>query len=161
MFDTGSPPRVRGKVGQVGPLHSQHRITPACAGKRPVLTPSPRPPENHPRVCGEKTPEKSQTESDPGSPPRVRGKAYAEFTNDKIFRITPACAGKSFPAFKLSDRCRDHPRVCGEKYGSARMRRVIRGSPPRVRGKVPLHYYSRFHSRITPACAGKSEYGRR
>ena len=52
---TGSPPRVRGKVKQYGFVQPIVRITPACAGK------SAEPKgvsffwRDHPRVCGEKS----------------------------------------------------------------------------------------------------------
>ena len=49
--------------------------------------------------------------------------------------ITPAYAGKS--ALQLcTDSCsRDHPRVCGEKFGCSPIKRSGLGSPPRMRGK--------------------------
>ena len=35
------------------------------------------------------------------------------------------------------------------------MRRVLVGSPPRVRGKAFFRIFMKFIKRITPACAGK------
>ena len=74
----------------------------------------------------------------------------------KAYGITPACAGKSFPAVLHFGLVEDHPRVCGEKsdavsvpafaLGSPRVcgekkadiTLMLRGwgSPPRVRGKA-------------------------
>ena len=51
----------------------------------------------------------------------------------------------------------DHPRVCGEKYFPMFLPPRIRGSPPRVRGKVGFFGRSARLTGITPACAGKSE----
>ena len=50
----GSPPRVRGKDD--GVIFKRHfeRITPACAGKSHWESLRRSPPEDHPRMCGEK-----------------------------------------------------------------------------------------------------------
>ena len=70
--------------------------------------------------------------------------------------ITPACAGKRILGHNAKRIRQDHPRVCGEKYlknGNIKIHRdhprvcgekcraakdfcAVRGSPPRVRGKV-------------------------
>ena len=52
-----------------------------------------------------------------------------------FFFVSPAYAGKSPARFSSPRRCRDHPRVCGEKFV-----------------QFPLFL---LPSRITPACAGK------
>ena len=70
--------------------------------------------------------------------------------------ITPAYAGKRAPYTPTSSTPRDHPRVCGEKFGlpSHTFRWV--GSPPHMRGKGRD---GRLHPAllgITPAYAGKS-----
>ena len=70
----GSPPRVRGK-GACGACEiDDEGITPACAGKSKVVNESVRIPQDHPRVCGEKSPWLKERLSASGSPPRVRGK---------------------------------------------------------------------------------------
>ena len=46
--------------------------------------------------------------------------------------------------------------MCGEKRFRLCGQDSIVGSPPRVRGKVPLNCCGYPSSRITPACAGKS-----
>ena len=91
-----------------------------------------------------------------GSPPRVRGKAYADRQGQRRFGITPARAGKSFcsslsPAFTM-----DHPRACGEKSVHFPLFSNIVGSPPRVRGKAKPPETRTSDERITPARAGKS-----
>ena len=89
-----------------------------------------------------------------------------------FFFVSPAYAGKSPARFSSPRRCRDHPRVCGEKfvqfplfllpsritpaYAGKRCPRSSRlpaqsGSPPHVRGKGCCS----AGSGITPACAGK------
>ena len=53
---SGSPPRVRGKVDQQILCCAYIGITPACAGKSPSGKNSPAAARDHPRVCGEKRP---------------------------------------------------------------------------------------------------------
>ena len=50
----GSPPRVRGKVMTALENLSKKGITPACAGKRQLITWLVKHKGDHPRVCGEK-----------------------------------------------------------------------------------------------------------
>ena len=130
-------PRVCGeKFGAQQARNLPIRITPACAGKSGSRSRSSRPVRDHPRVCGEKCFSVPVTQEETGSPPRVRGKV--RLSPPRLFPagITPACAGKSFPASLVVLFCRDHPRVCGEKFSIVRMVDSELGSPPRVRGKV-------------------------
>ena len=111
--------------------------------------------QDHPRVCGEKSYVGVSTLSPLGSPPRVRGKARLCRSIAVKVRITPACAGKSFHSMTIKAFCKDHPRVCGEKCRAAKDFCAVRGSPPRVRGKVSGIASKIKSLRITPACAGK------
>ena len=72
-----------------------------------------------------------------------------------FFFVSPAYAGKSPARFSSPRRCRDHPRVCGEKLFSQPCGAAARGSPPRMRGKVLQWCREDFFSGITPAYAGK------
>ena len=72
-------------------------------------------PEDHPRVCGEKSPFLLRRSKPLGSPPRVRGKANTFHIISINEGITPACAGKSIPDICIGYTAQDHPRVCGEK----------------------------------------------
>ena len=111
--------------------------------------------QDHPRVCGEKHMIENSSEIPLGSPPRVRGKAFAADALDAAAGITPACAGKrSLPSEKRNP-VGDHPRVCGEKWTMPRLATLCTGSPPRVRGKELLPRCSWCCIGITPACAGK------
>ena len=49
----GSPPRVRGKPLSSSATIPRARITPACAGKTPLMNSFSCAPPDHPRVCGE------------------------------------------------------------------------------------------------------------
>ena len=112
----GSPPRVRGKVfpGQLGLLSGW--ITPACAGKSGHAINPNVCGQDHPRVCGEKSPFSLFRPPHLGSPPRMRGKGISCCCRKRPGGITPACAGKSSLACCPWRLHRDHPRVCGEKF---------------------------------------------
>ena len=113
--DGGSPPRVRGKVTTYQWLCLLGGITPACAGKSQVVGNQIVLEQDHPRVCGEKCSPAKDLFAVRGSPPRVRGKAMHCSRCGSAFRITPACAGKSFTSRGTWPARLDHPRVCGEK----------------------------------------------
>ena len=96
-----------------------------------------------------------------GSPPRVRGKVFGQNFQYFPSGITPACAGKRKQEHGQKNRSGDHPRVCGEKLLFQMMLFVLRGSPPRMRGKVVHKALILLRRGITPACAGKSSAARR
>ena len=152
----GSPPRVRGKDGELENVEQIARITPACAGKSAPLQSCNTPFKDHPRVCGEKVLEFLTMVHMWGSPPRVRGKDGRRQSRYQTHRITPACAGKRLRRALLCMYSWDHPRVCGEKPSRTAMTVAGMGSPPRVRGKAAPGVRPLRAVRITPACAGKS-----
>ena len=132
------------------------RITPACAGKTCSRHTSRRYRKDHPRVCGENNRNGTMCTPDRGSPPRVRGKLSANTYDAKASRITPACAGKTKQEEYIYGDTEDHPRVCGENLIIGILAAVIKGSPPRVRGKLRDTEQPGTRTRITPACAGKT-----
>ena len=152
----GSPPRVRGKGAVKIKAQPQAGITPACAGKRLIVTSHNARTWDHPRVCGEKPEFLKSLSQGAGSPPRVRGKGQAGCEVVVEFGITPACAGKRVCLSCMLPAVRDHPRVCGEKVASHKAGNTVWGSPPRVRGKVFRDENVDNAAGITPACAGKS-----
>ena len=172
----GSPPHVRGKGHNCPTCGRSAGITPACAGKRKRIGNNQTKPQDHPRMCGEKFCPGVATNSIKGSPPHVRGKANPGGSFIAGVGITPACAGKSSRPTAFCVRCRDHPRMCGEKSivcprsdpgtGSPRMCGEKAsgqfvgftevGSPPHVRGKEKSNKVCFSQTGITPACAGKS-----
>ena len=135
---------------------SQTRITPACAGKRAAHSFQAVPPWDHPRMCGEKRNLSMLHFRRKGSPPHVRGKAAFGRECYYPYGITPACAGKRQALAKALSRSRDHPRMCGEKVSSTSPIKCLKGSPPRMRGKVVKEVTGQTATRITPAYAGKS-----
>ncbi len=91
----GSPPRMRGKGVKYVVTVVTVGITPAHAGKSQTPLPSQCPARDHPRACGEKYLFPQNAQQQPGSPPRMRGKAWAVWAGLMDMGITPAHAGKS------------------------------------------------------------------
>ena len=131
-------------------------ITSACAGKSFFASSISSSIEDHPRMCWEKIKGAFSYVSEWGSPPHVRGKVLTQTITNTIFRITPACAGKSLIVHPFCSSIKDHPRMCGEKLITGQTGGYIIGSPPHVRGKELHRLYHLPAYRITPACAGKS-----
>ena len=129
---------MRGKAGTESSTPTSARITPAYAGKRNGQSPTMLLRRDHPRVCGEKNAILSGRKTEPGSPPRMRGKVRELLFSFHCARITPAYAGKS----------NKHP---------APKRRGL-GSPPRMRGKGTASGVAMVSLGITPAYAGKSAH---
>ena len=133
-------------------------ITPACAGKTLCPPRAQHSRGDHPRVCGENQDRLRLLVSQPGSPPRVRGKLKRISRELELTGITPACAGKTEPGQNCKILHRDHPRVCGENSRTEHGYKLRHGSPPRVRGKL-YQIFAKFPlARITPACAGKTRH---
>ena len=91
----GSPPPMRGKDSRRFVKRFLLRITPAYAGKRPVVIAERVSFRDHPRLCGEKAASVSPSSTSVGSPPPMRGKVFLIHTIMGEVRITPAYAGKS------------------------------------------------------------------
>ena len=94
--NAGSPPRMRGKDRRAVQGGIPAGITPAYAGKSPVVRERFLPAQDHPRVCGEKRSAGLGGRDGLGSPPRMRGKAAYPAPRCQRLWITPAYAGKSF-----------------------------------------------------------------
>ena len=151
----GSSPRVRGKGSCRDCRWLRGGIIPAGAGKSDGRVGGDGGVEDHPRGCGEKQDPRRHDAEEPGSSPRVRGKAKQRCTSPMRTRIIPAGAGKR--SCRRSPRClsRDHPRGCGEKSPVVMEVVPTAGSSPRVRGKADERGGRRCDSRIIPAGAGK------
>ena len=152
----GSPPRVRGTADPNLKATSSGRITPACAGNSVCIGKETAIRKDHPRVCGEQAASIAADPADRGSPPRVRGTGRYSRGGGDFMRITPACAGNSFPMHTVEFIPQDHPRVCGEQPMAGTRGRQRQGSPPRVRGTEIFHQLRGWRHGITPACAGNS-----
>lgn len=94
-----------------------------------------------------------------GSPPRGRGKGRRVVNHHPLPGITPAWAGNRPERLSYLSRCFDHPRMGGEQTVKVPALVVPTGSPPRRRGKESSLQASLPTGRITPAWAGKSDFG--
>ena len=122
----GSPPRMRVKARSADSGNLGVGITPAHAGKRDKTAIFEEWCRDHPRVCGEKSSTGIQMQERIGSPPRVRGKVLGAGEGRDGVGITPAYAGKRKMREWIPSACRDHPRVCGEKFHPASDRKLGR-----------------------------------
>ena len=86
----------------------------------------------------------------------MRGKGGASRPSWPPAGITPAYAGKRVMRRRSFAVLRDHPRVCGEKFGISCNPSPTGGSPPRMRGKGMYAVHPARAWGITPAYAGKS-----
>ena len=68
----------------------------------------------------------------------MRGKQQGYSEEDFDRRITPADAGKTLIGFMVGCSAEDHPRGCGENKAPLRGLFGQLGSPPRMRGKLPV-----------------------
>ena len=152
----GSPPPMRGKVPFYVLVLLIFGITPAYAGKSPLIEVLRGLSEDHPRLCGEKRIRGRQSRCKSGSPPPMRGKALVPVQTSPILRITPAYAGKRVNSDGIALYMTDHPRLCGEKSFRNAEERFHRGSPPPMRGKDSVFSDITCVWGITPAYAGKS-----
>ena len=141
----------------------------------------------HPCACGENLPPHALKETYTGSPPHMQGRFQGvgkltdfsrltpvhagkmvnrfccsrgkRITLPDELRLTPAYAGKIWYLRLASNTPEAHPRACGEDSGE-RVRQIIeKGSPPHMRGRCTSIMYSRTVLRLTPAHAGKIEFG--
>ena len=147
---------MRGKAFLPASADLPAGITPACAGKRSRWECKTDSRRDHPRLCGEKDRKNIPMRPEKGSPPLVRGKGNLYRIFPHLWRITPACAGKSRSRILQDTAAGDHPRLCGEKVLTESLTTVLQGSPPLVRGKAHLNFLTYHRLGITPACAGKS-----
>ena len=152
----GSPPRVRGRLDIERLSDEIGRFTPACAGQTSCPLSSLALYPVHPRVCGADRRLLLGEEEVDGSPPRVRGRRWANSTQLFGGRFTPACAGQTDFQRKPSIALSVHPRVCGADMSRNTPARQQTGSPPRVRGRHLLRLRPARVFRFTPACAGQT-----
>ena len=133
-----------------------HGITPADAGKTGLIKSPCKSGWDHPRGCGENAEREHYYRHQPGSPPRMRGKQSIIRFGRQTTRITPADAGKTALLFEPDSPKGDHPRGCGENPFLSLSLGIPKGSPPRMRGKLPEAGIKVINIRITPADAGKT-----
>ena len=152
----GSSPRVRGKPHSNCGLSAMRRIIPARAGQTPPRQRPARGMTDHPRACGANVAQFPAGTYSYGSSPRVRGKQRQVGDRQGQRRIIPARAGQTPSTAAKCSMQADHPRACGANQFQALQIHVIRGSSPRVRGKLGPHIRIVVEVRIIPARAGQT-----
>ena len=152
----GSAPRLRGRDHLSSRIVTAYGISPAPAGKRSCGYALRSCRTDQPRACGEEDFMVAGCSRVGGSAPRLRGREFDTWAAHLPDRISPAPAGKSQVHGIQWDILRDQPRACGEEVNLVGPANVLRGSAPRLRGRVRA--IGRYHVRhwISPAPAGKS-----
>ena len=96
---SGSSPRVRGTHNVLVVRIEKDGIIPACAGNTLNRPHEMRHARDHPRVCGEHSPDGLIAARNEGSSPRVRGTRLANCPDSFGKGIIPACAGNTRHSF--------------------------------------------------------------
>ena len=91
-----------------------------------------------------------------GSPPLARGIPIDDIVCRLGGRITPACAGNTYPPRLYMQIVRDHPRLRGEYCSLVQLVPYFVGSPPLARGILFTRAVGTVFCGITPACAGNT-----
>ena len=135
-------------------------ITPACAGNTPCAHGGRVISTDHPRMRGEHCLAYALAAGERGSPPHARGTPHRLPAAGWLLRITPACAGNTRAARQPELVPRDHPRMRGEHPPSRSSCPWSGGSPPHARGTRRRPGRRPCRRRITPACAGNTEFAK-
>ena len=152
----GSSPHVRGAPPGRWVPAAWCGIIPACAGSTAGSVGPCCVVRDHPRMCGEHTPDDLDGRPVVGSSPHVRG-APVELS-DVLGGggIIPACAGSTPRRIPMIAWLGDHPRMCGEHKVTPAVTPLYSGSSPHVRGAPVRVTESDQVSGIIPACAGST-----
>ena len=154
----GSSPRMRGTQKTTANTHHTSGIIPAYAGNTQSNTMRGASVWDHPRVCGEHGDNNEESIEDLGSSPRMRGTPYRQPVLAHGAGIIPAYAGNTRLQRYQHERCRDHPRVCGEHCEGLFVASGDVGSSPRMRGTPARYCASRSNAGIIPAYAGNTSF---
>ena len=152
----GSSPRMRGTLQRSLDMWYFIGIIPAYAGNTQSNTMRGASVWDHPRVCGEHGDNNEESIEDLGSSPRMRGTPYRQPVLAHGAGIIPAYAGNTRLQRYQHERCRDHPRVCGEHCEGLFVASGDVGSSPRMRGTPARYCASRSNAGIIPAYAGNT-----
>ena len=131
-------------------------LIPAHAGKTGGGNELPGRAGAHPRACGENGRRAKDQPFTAGSSPRMRGKHPKSQALHGSARLIPAHAGKTNVAPFGAFWWKAHPRACGENGSFHLCFETLKGSSPRMRGKLNQSEYDTISRRLIPAHAGKT-----
>ena len=154
--ESGSSPRMRGKLVAYLPANRRPRIIPAHAGQTIGRRSSSKWTSDHPRACGANDAGGGGLHVGSGSSPRMRGKPHRATNIPGLVRIIPAHAGQTTALASFHRVLSDHPRACGANVFGVMKPAGYCGSSPRMRGKRCLRCRARRAFRIIPAHAGQT-----
>ncbi len=147
---------MRGTPSQTQCAARPSGIIPAYAGNTVTIMKNPSKTWDHPRVCGEHGDNNEESIEDLGSSPRMRGTPYRQPVLAHGAGIIPAYAGNTRLQRYQHERCRDHPRVCGEHCEGLFVASGDVGSSPRMRGTLRPQGRDAACPGIIPAYAGNT-----
>ena len=86
----------------------------------------------------------------------MRGILQSHTEAEQLLRINPAHAGNTTYISLFRFSFKDHPRTCGEYLTAFAAAKIIKGSPPHMRGILLVAFAVALSSGITPAHAGNT-----
>ena len=131
-------------------------IIPAYAGNTSIKARFCAADRDHPRICGEHSHTLKWKGDIMGSSPHMRGTLSAVVSDVLFAGIIPAYAGNTSRVVRIWTWCRDHPRICGEHYGSRSGGMSALGSSPHMRGTLVKRQFDAGGRGIIPAYAGNT-----
>ena len=152
----GSSPLTRGKPVSRTARSMTSGLIPAHAGKTEIEAIADRTYAAHPRSRGENAVMATPEVVAAGSSPLTRGKHLLALHAERLKRLIPAHAGKTYCQDCQAQTWPAHPRSRGENQGHADPGRVERGSSPLTRGKRELSTLGAASQGLIPAHAGKT-----
>ena len=156
----GSSPHTRGTRLDQSLRRSLRRFIPAYAGNARRARSGQDRCAVHPRIRGERHPDKVNGLVLDGSSPHTRGTLTHNTPGLRPRRFIPAYAGNArHPATGPRERS-VHPRIRGERADTLTIQRKAFGSSPHTRGTLSTGYPQALKPRFIPAYAGNAKYRR-
>ena len=159
LYAKGSPPRGRGRLAELSGCRPGSGLTPAWAGTAPRFGPRFPGLRAHPRVGGDGSSMAVRSERCRGSPPRGRGRRWADHFYPDRGGLTPAWAGTAAIGHRVCPFLGAHPRVGGDGGDPKAGIGARQGSPPRGRGRPSSPTIRAAGGGLTPAWAGTATLG--
>ena len=143
-----------GQVRQNGTYDRIARIIPTRVGTSHCHNSLTSTTEDHPHACGDKGKIKWLQRKVQGSSPRVWGQGGHIARGERRRGIIPTRVGTRERIFISSDKQKDHPHACGDKYHQILSESIQRGSSPRVWGQAVMVEGCTDITRIIPTRVG-------